>query len=505
MGRKLLGPPGWPAERYVARLRHGGMAASNGSFRRAATRMDPVLWSLVYLPHHLTLDTADGPVVSLSEFHIALTESAKRWARTDLAAAEMRDAWIAPRGSGKSTMLLLALPLWALANQHRRFVLTLAHSGTMARDHLSTLRRELETNELLHRDYPRLCTPAKTRAGGSVANRRDSYQSASGVTIAAKGMDETALGAKVGSTRPDLICADDLERDEGTYSMAQKEKRLATLRIGVLPMNDRAVVSLSGTTTMWGSISHDLVRSAAGARVEWVEEERFRCHHFPALMTDDDGNERSLWEQRWPLTDLQSRRGQRSFAMNMMCLPYAANGTHWSPDEFVYDDKGVLARNITGKVLCVDPAVTSSKSADETGLAVVSYAGNVRRCLVERAMGVRRSPKEVQELVHRTLIRDPLIREVVAEVNQGGEYILQSLSPLPNGVRLTPSRASESKASRITGLYYQYQDKKVCHAKPLPALERQMCSWPNVDTDDIVDAVEAGVRHWLGKYQARPS
>ena len=498
--RRLVGPPGFPTDYYLSRLRHSGMGGTRQNrFRRERCRADIVMWALTYFPEHLT--SADtGGLVSLSEFHVEAARAALQWARTDLAPTELRRAWVSARGSGKSTWWNLIMPLWALAHGHRTFIVAFSHTGAMAKRHLMSLRAELAKNEKLRADYPELCEPARF-GRRSVMDTQEGYVSASGAAIIVAGMDQGTLGIKFENRRPDLLIVDDGEGPEGGYSDYQKTQRLKILREAILPMSLNAAVELVGTTTRLGSILDDVLRGA-----DWAVEENIRPRHFPALVVDPEtGEERSAWPQRWSLEFLQSIRHTHSFAKNYQCEPVSADGTHWKTTDFVYDDKGTLARYITGKVLCVDPAVTSSKSADETGLAVVSFAGGVRKCLVERAVGVRRSPKEMQELVHRTLLRDPMIREVIVECNNGGEYIVQALSPLPNKVKLIVSRASESKASRITELYYQYEDGKVQHSKPHPSLERQMCAWPHVDTDDIIDAVEAGVRHWLGKYQPRPA
>lgn len=501
MSNVLYCPPDWDSAPILAKLQHPGMRSS--AWRREACRMDPLAFVLIYLRGHLrSPETMD--MVSLSEFHIDLAESAKRWARTDIGPAEIRDAWVAPRGAGKSSWCFLGLPLWAMAYRWRRFTLAFAHAGPQARQHLLTLKMELATNELLRADFPELVAPAKRSGRHSAMDTQDSYLAENGCAFVVRGMDAATLGAKIGNVRPDLLIFDDVEADASNYSIGQKDKRLDSIRNAVMPMNVNAALLWAGTTVMFGSCVHDIVRGA-----DWVLDERIECHHYPAIMTDPaTGQERSLWKQRWDLDYLRSARVDRngklshSYALNMDNAPVTADGTHWAEDDFVYDTDGSLAREVTSKVLCVDPAVTSSARSDATGLAVVGHAPERRKVLVERAVGIRRSPKEVEGIVHRMLKFDPLIREVVVETNQGGEYIIAALEPLPRGVRLVRAHASESKSSRITSLFYRYQAGDVTHSAPLVELQRQMCGWPHVANDDIIDACEAGVRHWLGKVAA---
>jgi len=74
--------------------------------------------------------------------------------------------------------------------------------------------------------------------------------------------------------RPDIILLDDIEDDEATTACIRRNS--AWLRWVHLPMNDRAVVQWAGTTTMYGSATHDLVRTLYGERADWVDEYEFK-------------------------------------------------------------------------------------------------------------------------------------------------------------------------------------------------------------------------------------
>jgi phage terminase large subunit-like protein len=433
-------------------------------------------------------------VISLSEFHIAAAMAAKEWMCTDLGPAELRTAWISSRGSGKSTWFFLILLLWALAYEHRTFALAFSYTGPMARRHLLSLRSELTRNERLRADFPQLCSP-RMNGRRTVMDTQDGYMAASGAAVVVAGLDQGTLGIKLENRRPDMICVDDGEPPEGNYSDHEKDKRLKILLDAVLPMSLNAVVNLVGTTTRIASLMDD-VRTGK----QWAREENFQVRHFPALAVDEEtGEERSTWAHRWPLEYLQSIRHTRSFALNFQCEPVHADGTHWSPDDFVFDTKGTLAARLDAKVLAIDPAVTSRETSDQTGLAVVGYSRSMRKCLVERARGVRMDPAGVRELVHRTLRADPTIRTVLVEVTNGGDWITQTLHPLPHGVKLVRGTPTQNKLARITALYDRYQRRMVWHSKPLQALQAQMLAHPT-DHDDIIDSVDAGVRWLLETY-----
>lgn len=489
---QLAGPPGFPQEKYLALLNHPGMNSSE--WRREVCRTEPALFACVYMARHLTSPETNG-LVSLSEFHVEAAYAARQWMRTDLGPAESRTGWLAARGSGKSTWFNLILLIWAMAYKHRDFIVVFGHTGSMARRHLLSLRSELTKNELLRADFPELVAPAVS-GRRSVMDTQDGYMASSGAAVIVAGLDQGTLGIKLENRRPSLLVIDDGEPPDSNYSDHQKSQRLATLREAVMPMSLNAVLCLVGTTTRMGSIMDDVRR-----QVDWVRDENISVRHFPALITDEmTGQERSAWPERWPLEYLQSVRHTRSFQVNYQCEPMAADGTHWRPEDFHYDD-GRLVGKVTVKTLAIDPAMTSSKRADESGLAIVGYADG--RCLVERAVGVRMDPKALRELVHRTLRADPTIRTVLAEVSNGGDWITQALEPLPGAVQIVTLRPTLSKLSRLTELYDHYQRGRIWHAAPMPTLERQLCAFPHAANDDIGDAVDAAVRWLFSKFDAK--
>lgn len=493
--RKLIGPPGFPANEYLRKLKHIGMAGTRyNEFRRERCRADAMMWALTYFTEHLTSPDTGG-LVSLSEFHVDSARAALQWARTDLGPAELRRAWVAARSSGKSTWWNLILPLWALAYSHRDFIVVFGDTSAMARRHLLSMRAELAKNEKLRADFPELVEPARF-GRRSVMDTQTGYMASSGAAVMVAGLDQGTLGIKLENRRPSLILLDDAEPSGALYSDHIKAQRLTTLRESVLPLSVNAVVDWVGTTTRMGSGLDDVLKG-----VEWARDENFTVHHYPALIVDEStGEERSAWPERWPLSYLQSIRHTRSFAVNYQCQPVSADGTHWTPADFRYDN-GTLARMVEHKVLAIDPAVTSSKQADESGLAVVGFGA--RQALVERATGVRMDPKALREMVHATLNGDRTIRTVLLEVSNGGSWITSALLPLPAGVKMVELRPTKSKLSRITELFDHYQRGRVLHAKKLPALEQQQLAFPNLATDDVVDVVAAAVEYLFSKYGVR--
>ncbi|MBK6874000.1 MAG: hypothetical protein IPG94_22270 [Kineosporiaceae bacterium] len=265
--------------------------------RRALTQDEPLLFALLYLTRHLKSPDTGGQI-TLSQVHLDWCRQAQ-WMTRPSAPAEQRDAYIAPRSMGKSTWWFLALPMWAAAHGHSSFVAAMSDSAAQAETHLSTFKHELDTNELLRADYPELCRALSRPRGSTVADNRAMLITAAGFVFAARGIDSSNLGLKVGDKRPDLIILDDVEPDESSYSAAQALKRLGTIRDAVLPLSVYARVVLVGTVTMPGSIVHQLVKAARGEPdlPAWIAEEGFRAHYYAPITEAGE----SVWPEKWPL------------------------------------------------------------------------------------------------------------------------------------------------------------------------------------------------------------
>jgi hypothetical protein len=484
--------------------------------RIALTAYSPLLFALLYLPHHLRGAEEDAPI-TLSEFHVELAEAAKQWARPTREPRSDRDAYICPREAGKSTWLFLLLPLWAAAHGHKGFIAAFADSGGQAEMHLLSFKRELDNNAHLRADFPDLCVAARRPSGRTEADNLSMLVTKSGFIFGAKGVDAKTLGMKLGNRRPDLLILDDIEPDEANYSDYQKSKRLSTVQNAILPLNIRARVVIAGTVTMPGSIIHDLVKTVTRPgedAASWVTDEQIAVHYYRAIITDEaSGERRSMWPAKWPLKFLTAIEHTRSYKLNYDNNPMARDGDYWNEDDIVHAQLPAL----THQLLSIDPAITSKKRSDYTALAVIGYSAAYRRCVVRMAIAVRIAPGEpLRALVLRILEEFPEIRGVVVEVNQGGDVwkgsVLTGL-PVPTKT-VSQSESKEVRAARLLG-YYQSRPRRlppgkdpavdaglsmlpqVVHETQLPAAEEQMVGFPKGANDDLVDAIGTGVDVFL--------
>ncbi|WP_336158183.1 hypothetical protein [Amycolatopsis sp. VC5-11] len=464
--------------------------------RRVLTELDPLLFGVVYLADHLR-GRETGGEITFSKAHVEWCELAQRYVRpiSSYRPGDLRDGIIAPRGLGKSTWWFLIIPMWLAAHRHRRFIAAFANSDKQATDHLGTFKRELENNPLLRSDFPQLCAPAKRPSGTTVSDSQHMFVAQNGLVMTASGIDSQVLGLKVGNTRPDHLILDDVEGTEGNYSPAQKENRLKTIVSGILPMNNLASVTMAGTVAIPGAIIDDVAAKQRGDQYpSWVDDHGFVPRYSDIIVTDDDGTERSLWPERWPMAWIESQRHIREFQSQMRNNPMAADTAFWSGEDFAYRDDLPL----THQLLSIDPAVTTREKSDYTALAVVGATapGPDRACVVRYARQVKIPPGEkLRQLVLEILNEYPEITGVLVETNQGGDAWKAILHHLPVNVRTV--HQSRPKEVRAGSLLAKYQRGRVFHEKRLHQLEAQMIRFPLDAHDDLVDAVGSGVDLFL--------
>jgi len=457
--------------------------------RRELTKYDPMLFALIYLPHHLKNSSEE---LTLSEFHWDLAEYGKTWINKATEPKTGRDAFIAPRECGKSTWIFLILPMWAAAHGHIKFVAAFSDAASQAETHLMTFKNELDTNEYLKADYPELCTPKIVAGTGrSLANNSWRIVQSNDFIFDANGIDTNSLGKKVFGQRPDLIILDDIEKGEKNYSEYQAGRQMNTVFDDIAPMNIYARMILIGTTTMPNSMMDQFRKYSQGERepaLQWIADQNVDVHYYPAIMTAEDGSERSVWPEKWPIEWLQSQRHLRDFAKNYMNRPVNTDGNFWISEDIIVDEG-----DYGNTIISIDPAVTKNKVSDYTGVAVLSR-GEDDNIYVRDAFQLKVSPSELAERIKSLVdIYDPGV--IYVETNQGGDLWKDVFRDIP--VKYRSVRQSVSKQIRAGKALNFYQQGKVRHTSHFAVLEEQMYSFPKVSHDDVLDAVVSGILYFL--------
>jgi hypothetical protein len=486
--------------------------------RRELCKDDPLMFALVYLPHHL-YSKETGNRITFAELHATLIEHAQKWRQGTGELREYRDCYVAPRDSGKTTWLFLLLPLWVGAFDYFKFVAAYSDAVEQARTHLGTFRDELDTNELLQFDFPMFTTGKRfTSSQRAVSQRSDRIEQANGFIFVAKGMSGASLGLKIGRRRPELIILDDIEPGEEKYSLDLMKKRLESLRSKIFYQNQFARVLLIGTVTMPGSIIHQLVESLlhpSEDTPDWIAEENFRVHYFAPILDNEDGTQRSCWPDKWPLSYLLEHEHEREYQKNFLNQPIGDGGDFWGPEDIIYL-AGSWEIAGTRTILQIDPAVTAREQSHYTGIAVVTYdpwAGlpdvtyvddivspTLKRtaqgkCLLRYVKRVKLGPRKMRELVLHILELYPDIGKIRVESNQGGDTWYAVLHDMP--VKVITHTEADSKKIRHMNMLTHYQRGRVIHEHRFLQFEQLLFAYPNILEDDQIDAASAAIEYFL--------
>jgi predicted phage terminase large subunit-like protein len=257
-------------------------------------------------------------------------------------------------------------------------------------------------------------------------------------------------------------------------------------------MNIYARMIIVGTTTMPNSMMDQFRKHSEGHTdkdLQWITDQNVRVHYFPAIMTADDGSERSVWPQKWPLDWLLSQRHLRDFAKNYMNRPVNADGNFWTEQDIIIGELEEYGNTI----ISIDPAVTKNKISDYTGIAVLSR-GEDDNIYVREAIQLKVSPSELADRIASLVdFYEPGV--IYVETNQGGDLWQDVFKGIP--VKYRSIRQSVSKQIRAGKALNFYQQGKIRHTAHFPALEEQMWAFPKISHDDVLDAVTSGILYFL--------
>lgn len=159
-----------------------------------------------YLPHYVRGEH--------SLFHQAIFQ---RVPEILSSATGVRDLFIAPRGSSKSTHLSLGLALYCIVLKKTRYCLEVCDVYAQAALLIEALKAELTTNPRLAHDFPDACGQGRVWREGEIVTRQN-------IRVEGLGALQKLRGRRHGPYRPDLMFFDDIENDEQVRSPEQRQK-----------------------------------------------------------------------------------------------------------------------------------------------------------------------------------------------------------------------------------------------------------------------------------------
>jgi hypothetical protein len=246
--------------------------------------------------------------LSWSDDHLRVIDKIEKAVRTGgLFAMAM------PRGSGKTVCCQTAV-LWAALIGASPFICLVAASAERARDLLENIKIWLETNPLLHEDFPEVTYPI--RCLERITNRQKGQKyngvptridwssdrvvlpviegsTASGVVITSSGMKGSDIRGQNYAradgqvVRPQLVLVDDPQTTESAWSPSQSQRREAILAGDVLGMAGpgKKIAGLMACTVIRPADMADNILDR-DKHPEWQGERTKMVYAFPNASAD---------------------------------------------------------------------------------------------------------------------------------------------------------------------------------------------------------------------------
>lgn len=354
---------------------------------------------------------------------------------------------VAFRGSGKSTIITTAYPLWAiLGKQQKKFCVIFTQTRVQAKQHMMNIRTELENNELLKRDLGPFKEESDEWGSSSLVFKRH------GARITVASTEQSIRGIRHNEHRPDLLICDDVEDVQSTKTREGREKTYNWLRGEVIPTGDRNTrLIIVGNLLHEDSLLMKIKREVEGEKTLGIFKQ------YPLL----DRHDLCLWTGKYPdksaLEEEKKKVGsevswQREYLLRIIPSDDQVIYPEWIQ---YYDDlPGEEHPGYRGTYIGVDLAISSKDAADETAIVmahVYSRAEKLRIYILPTVISKKLNfPAQVD-----------LIKEIsVTHLGKrcGGEIFVESIAyqeALPQmleheGIEATAIKPKGDKRTRLS-------------------------------------------------------
>lgn len=300
------------------------------AIERDASRTRLEAWTRRFLP--------DLFFAAPGDFHRALYQDAEDmiWSRPIEGEARTGAAIACPRGHGKSTSMVIGLPLWVAlewesmpewngrkGRKRAPYIVIVSDTIDQAKARVQDIRDELEGNEQILAAYG----PQAPTGGGK--HRRTWNQThlelRNGVTIRAMGFGSRVRGLVRGGRRPSLILCDDMENDDAVLTEQRRTKLRRWFTKALIPCGKAGelLTVIVGTILHADSLLNRLLdTSTAGHFPGWLK--RRYAAQFNDLGDPDPDGRTILWPEYWTAEQLTQRRreiGTLAYAQEYLNQP----------------------------------------------------------------------------------------------------------------------------------------------------------------------------------------
>lgn len=402
--------------------------------RKRIARQSHLLFFSIYLSHYITY-----PFALFHYEMFSVTEN------TDLKLA----VFLAFRGSSKSTLMTLSYPIWAITGcQQKKFVLIVSQTQNQARLHLSNIRKELESNELLKKDIgPFQETNDEWGATSIVLSNFNAR-----ITIAST--EQSIRGLRHGQYRPDLVICDDVDDLNSVKNRESRDKTFNWFTGEILPIGDNSTKFI-----VIGNLLHEdclLMRLKS-----MIENKTLDGKYYSYPLIDD--NQKIYWLGKFAdpeaIDKLKKSVGSeiswyREYLLKIISPDDQIIKKEWIK---IYDSLPLnIAANCIGHVISVDPAISQKQTADKTAIIVgaIYKSSDFHYLYITQIYNIQIGFPETKDLIkelsntvdpkHKTpiLVEQIAYQEALIQALQKEGYPAKGINPHGNDKRARLNLAS---------------------------------------------------------------
>lgn len=268
------------------------------------------------------------------------------------------------RGSAKSTLGSMALPIFMAVEQPEKypFIIPISDTGTQAALNIANIKTELDSNQLLRNDYGTISFgKVHDPVPEPTFESEDEWQAknmllGNGVRIMARSRGQKIRGLRHRENRPKAIIVDDPEDVEWVKTRENRNKTDRWMRGEVM-----GAVDPEGRIIVIGNWLHE---DALMGRLKKLGQ--FETLEYP-LVTDDS---MLTWPALYPtqksIDDKMEEMGQVAWMREMLLKIVAEEGQEVRPEDIHYYDEQPDVERGALKGHGVDLAISTADSADFT-------------------------------------------------------------------------------------------------------------------------------------------
>jgi len=405
------------------------------------------------------------------------------------------------RGSGKSTMVTTAYPIWAiLGKQQKKFIMIFTQTRMQAKQHMMNIRSELEGNKLLLNDLGPFQEESDEWGSYSLVFKKH------GARITVASSEQSIRGARHNQYRPDLFICDDVEDVQSTKTREGRNKTYNWLRSEVVPAGDK-----NTRLIIVGNLLHEdsLLMRIKGEVESNQASGIFKM--YPLI----DNNEKCIWKGKYPdakaIEDEKKKvSNENAWQREYLLRIIPADDQVIYPEWIQYYDKlpesVSYADGFQETVMGVDLAISQKSSADYFTIvsAYVYEKDNILKIYILGNTVNKRCtfPEQVELIKHMALNHKNSLACIESVAYQ--ESVVQQLKHL--GLQRVKSvGVTVDKRSRLQATTAAVQNGQILFPREgADDLIQQLVGFGTEKHDDLVDAFTLCINHILETYLNKP-